>query len=97
MRKVLLLVFLGVALAIGALFPFTRSNAKLAPKERNTGLKRSLGGSSPKSNPLPDFDIRLAQTGEFQDYDLNSATGKQSAAQRVETSALASTKRSATS
>lgn len=91
MRKVLLLVFLGVALAIGSLFPFTRSNAKLAPEGRNTSLKRSLGGSSPKSNPLPDFDIRLAQTGEFQDYDLNSATGKQSAAQRVETSALAST------
>jgi Zn-dependent metalloprotease len=84
MRKVLLIGLLGVALATASLFPFTRSKAKFAPQAR-TGL-----GSTSKSNPLPDFDIRLSEKGEFQDYDLNSAAGKQSAAQRTSTSAAAS-------
>jgi Zn-dependent metalloprotease len=85
MRKGILLGLLGVALVTVSLFPFTRSKAKLAPQERTVGVR-----ALPKSNPLPDFDIRLADKGEFQDYDMSSAAGKQSAARGISTSAAAS-------
>lgn len=86
MRKGLLIGLLGVALATASLFPFTRSNAKLALQERVT----DSGRMESKSNPLPEFDIRLTGKGEFEDFDLNSAAGKQNAAARVATSGAAS-------
>src|SRR6185312_6845689 len=83
MRKGLLIGLLGVAVATASLFPFTRSKAKLVSQDRTSA------GRAAKANPLPDFDIRLAGKGEFQDVDLNSAAGKTMAAQGVATSVAA--------
>jgi Zn-dependent metalloprotease len=85
MRKGLFLGFLGVALATASLFPSNKSDAKLATQERNASLVRTT-----KSNPLPDYDIRLGEKGEFQDFDMSSDTGKQGASLRVATNAASS-------
>lgn len=86
MRNRLLVGLLGVALACASLFPLTRSNAALSLQEPDAGS----GRIRPMAASLPDFDIRLAGRGEFQDYDLTSAAGKQSATRNVATRTAAS-------
>jgi Zn-dependent metalloprotease len=75
-RKLLVLTLLGAALAAASMFPLRKSDAA-----------RNLPRSSTPSEPLqtlgrglPNFDIRLAEKGEFADYDLTSTAGTQSAA-----------------
>jgi hypothetical protein len=70
-RKILLVAFLGVALAIAIMFPFANSNASRALPDKSLGLTQSV-----RTGPLPDYDIRLAGKGEFTDYDLGSASAK---------------------
>lgn len=85
MRKRLLVGLLGLALVATSLFPFTRSDAALTPPQDEAAIGRL---AQPKS--LPDYDIRLAGKGEFQDYDLSAPTGRQSAAQNVAAAARTS-------
>jgi Zn-dependent metalloprotease len=66
MRKSLFIGLLGLVLAVGSMFPFLKSDAAV---NRND-LARGAG--KPSSAGLPNFDIRLVETGEFPDYDLNS-------------------------
>jgi len=71
-RKILLVAFLGVALAAAAMFPST-----------NSGAARGVPDKGGRLGPLPDFDIRLVNKGEFSDYDLTSQAGRQGAAQNA--------------
>ena len=66
-RKILLVAFLGVALAATLMFPFSNSNASRALADKSLGLTQSG-----RTGPLPDYDIRLVGKGEFTDYDLSS-------------------------
>ena len=86
MRNRLLVGLLAVELASTSLFPLTGSNAALTPQEPDP----AIGRAKPTLNTLPDFDIRLAGKGEFEDYDLSSTAGKLSAAQSAARSATAS-------
>jgi Zn-dependent metalloprotease len=75
MRKKLVQGTLGFALAIAAIFPFTKSDA--AFQDQTVLSSRVVGATE----ALPDFDIRLAGKGEFSDFDLTSNVGRQFAAQ----------------
>ncbi len=66
MRKSLFVSLLGLVLAVGSMFPFLKSDAAV----KNNDLARAGRSSSPA---LPNFDIRLADSGEFADYDLNAS------------------------
>jgi len=79
-RKLLVLAVLGAALAAASMFPLRKSDA--AHSLRLTGA-----GSAPA---LPNFDIRLAEKGEFADYDLTSTEGKERATQNAVTRARVS-------
>jgi hypothetical protein len=70
-RKILLVAFLGVALAAALIVPFGNSNASRALADKSLGLTQSG-----RTGPLPDYDVRLAGRGEFTDYDLSSASAK---------------------
>jgi Zn-dependent metalloprotease len=86
MRKSLLIGLLGVALIAASLFPFTKSDAALTLQEQAA----LTGRAKPQPVSLPDYDVRLVGRGEFQDYDLNSPTGRQSAVQNTATRPRAS-------
>jgi fungalysin/thermolysin propeptide len=70
-RNILLIAFLGVALATALMFPFANSNASRAIPDKSIGSPQSA-----RTGPLPDYDIRLAGKGEFTDYDLSSASAR---------------------
>ncbi|HEY6805513.1 MAG TPA: M36 family metallopeptidase [Pyrinomonadaceae bacterium] len=75
-RKIFLFTFLAVAILAAVMLPGWKSNAALV-QTRST-INR------PKQTPrrgLPNFDIRLVNTGEFADTDLTSQVGKESALQ----------------
>ncbi len=74
-RRILFFAFLAVAMATAVLFPFSNSDASRALTTRGTTLEKFS-----RHKPLPDYDIRLVNKGEFDDYNLNSPAGKQSAA-----------------
>src|ERR1051325_4170022 len=76
MRQRLLIALLGVALAAIALFPFTKSGAQRAQRDRVTNTPAPT-----KAVGLPNFDVRLANKSEFTDSDLHSARGRQEAAE----------------
>jgi Zn-dependent metalloprotease len=84
-RTILLVVFLGVALAAASLFPVMKSDAALNLHQTGVGNER-IGSGSPS---LPNYDVRLAGRGEFEDYDLTSTAGRQIAARNVATHARA--------
>jgi Zn-dependent metalloprotease len=85
MRKSFFVGVLGVFLAVVSLFPFLGSDAASAP---GSGHASRAGFSAPPAT-LPNYDIRRAGKGEFTDYDLNSATGIEQAAQRPSVQARA--------
>lgn len=74
MRKILVLVFLGAAIAVASMFPLRKSDAQKAQRQ-DVGVRPI----QPSSRALPDFDIRLGDTGEFADFDMSSTSGKQQA------------------
>lgn len=76
MRKRLLIGLLGVALVAIAIFPLIKSGAAHAPRPKGGSTDR---GQSKRAT-LPDYDLRLAGRGEFNDVDLSSAAGAKSAA-----------------
>ncbi len=77
MRRRLLTGLLGIALVVTALTPLTKSGAAKAIRQADT----FTGTTQAKPAGLPDYDIRLAPRGEFADYELNPAAGKQAVAQ----------------
>lgn len=84
-RKLTVLALLGAALAAASMFPLRKSDAarSLQPP-RGPERIQSLGRA------LPNYDIRLAEKGEFLDYDLTSTAGRESATQNAATRARVS-------
>ena len=72
MRKILVLAFLGASIAAASLFPTQKSGAQ---KVQRQDVRTDPIPTSAK--PLPDFDIRLGESGEFADDDISSTTSKQ--------------------
>ena len=72
MRKILVLAFLGASVAAASLFPIQKSGAQKTQRQdvRTDPIRTSV-------KPLPDFDIRLGESGEFADDDISSTTSKQ--------------------
>src|SRR5512133_1318133 len=79
-RKILIFTVLAVAAAATIVLPLWKSDAAQQPT--STGAAQ---GSA-----LPNFDIRLAGRGEFNDMDLSSTSGKQAAMQNARTRSRAS-------
>jgi Zn-dependent metalloprotease len=73
MRKILFVGLLGIILTGVSMFPFLKSDAARGPRQDN--LNRRSSPLTPKR--LPDYDIRLVDKGEFDEFDLNAraATG----------------------
>jgi hypothetical protein len=86
MRLRLLVGLLGVALVAAALFPFTKSEAQRAPR-KPSGVP--AGPATAEWVGLPNYDMRLADRGEFTDSDLSSPAGRQKAAERKNAAVLA--------
>lgn len=76
MRKSLLIALLAAALLATPAAFSTKSDA--ANPQRPT--IRPGGGAAPAPAPLPNFDIRLVDRGEFVEAELNSNVGRQRAA-----------------
>ena len=72
MRKILVLAFLGASVAAASLFPIQKSGAQKVQRQdvRTDPIATSF-------KPLPDFDSRLGESGEFTDDDISSTTSKQ--------------------
>lgn len=85
MHKRLFLGLLGLALVIGALVPFFRSDAANTPQQDNRSKRIEL-----PSNKFPDYDVRLVGKGEFTDEDVVSASAKQVAERNGATQSRAS-------
>ena len=77
MRKRVFIGFLSVALMAVSMFPFIRSNAALAPRPKAA----TTGSQRVKSATLPNYDVRLAERGEFTDIDLSSPSNIRSASE----------------
>jgi Zn-dependent metalloprotease len=82
-RKILIFTVLAVAAAAAVVLPFWKSNA--APQRTVTGSPQGSAGRG-----LPNFDVRLADRGEFNEMDLSSPSGKQAAMQNASTRSRAS-------
>ncbi len=72
MRKILALAFLGAACAVASLFPLQKSGAQKVLRQDVRTEPRVVN-----SRALPDFDIRLGDSGEFVDEDVSSSSSKQ--------------------
>lgn len=82
-RKILIFTVLVVAAAAAIVLPSWKSEA--AQQRTVTGSAQGSAGRA-----LPNFDIRLAGRGEFNDMDLSSDSGKQAAQLNARTRARAS-------
>src|ERR1041385_9141803 len=82
-RKILIFTVLAVAAAAAVVLPFWKSNS--APQRTVTGSPQGSAGRG-----LPNFDVRLANRGEFNEMDLSSPSGKQAAMQNASTRSRAS-------
>src|SRR5215217_7160627 len=80
-RKFLIFTVLAVAAAATIVLPWWKSDAAQQPTSTATPQA---------SRALPNFDIRLAGRGEFNDMDLSSTPGKQAAMQNARTRSRAS-------
>src|SRR6476620_5323401 len=72
MRKILVLAFLGGRRIIKKKIPIQKSGAQKTQRQdvRTDPIRTSV-------KPLPDFDSRLGESGEFADDDISSTTSKQ--------------------
>ena len=77
-RKIFVFAFLGFALAAASMFPLRKSDAARNPQP-STNRKEA---ASP-ARGLPNFDIRLIERGEFEDYDLTSPAAQQATTQNA--------------
>ncbi|HEX5883730.1 MAG TPA: hypothetical protein VFY67_04230, partial [Pyrinomonadaceae bacterium] len=82
-RKILIFAVLAVAAAAAVVSPLRKSDAAQQP----TPIGPPQGSAS---RALPNFDIRLVGRGEFNDMDLNSASGQQAAMQNARSRSRAS-------
>ena len=82
-RKILIFTVLVGTAAAAIVLPLWKSDA--AQQQTPIGSAKGSAGRA-----LPNFDIRLAGRGEFNDIDLNSASGKQAALQNARTRSRAS-------
>ena len=82
-RKILIFTVLVGTAAAAIVLPLWKSDA--AQQQTPIGSAKGSAG-----RPLPKFDIRLAGRREFNDIDLNSASGKQAALQNARTRSRAS-------
>jgi Zn-dependent metalloprotease len=87
MRKILLIVSLGVVLAAASMFPLIESRAQRTTQPNPEGVPLSQGRVQRQT--LPNYDIRLAGRGEFTDYNLSSGVGARDAAQKGDAALLA--------
>ncbi len=78
MHKRFFLGLLGLALAIGCLVPFFRSDAANTPQQDNRSKRIEL-----PSTKFPDYDIRLVGRSEFLDEDVVEVSAKQGAGNAV--------------
>jgi len=85
MRKILVLAFLGAACAVSSLFPLQKSGAQKAQRQDVRTEPRVVN-----TRTLPDFDIRLGDTGEFVDEDVSSTAIKQQGLRSSKSNARAS-------
>jgi Zn-dependent metalloprotease len=75
-RKIFLFTFLAVAILAAVMLPGWKSKAALVQ------TRSAINRPKPTTQRgLPNFDIRVANTGEFADTDLTSNIGKESALQ----------------
>ncbi|HEY0407497.1 MAG TPA: M36 family metallopeptidase, partial [Pyrinomonadaceae bacterium] len=65
MRKSMLVVLVGVALAIASMFPSIKTDAARAPRSKGVPTSKAQ-----VKQTLPDYDVRLVGRGEFADADL---------------------------
>lgn len=79
MRKILFVGLLGTILTVVSMFPFLKSDAARAPRQDN--LNRRSAPLLPKK--LPDYDIRLVDKGEFNEFDLNAPAAAPAAAKNA--------------
>lgn len=77
-RRILIFTVLAVAAAAAIVLPSWKSDA--AQQRTSIGIQK---GSANRA--LPNFDVRLADRGEFSDMDLGSTPGKQAAMQTART------------
>jgi Zn-dependent metalloprotease len=82
-RKILIFTVLAMAAATAIVLPVWKSDAA----QQQTSIESV---KTPSSRALPNFDIRLANRGEFDDLDLSSTSGKQAALQNARTRTRAS-------
>ncbi|HEX8424045.1 MAG TPA: M36 family metallopeptidase, partial [Pyrinomonadaceae bacterium] len=78
MRKSLLVGLLGMVLVVASMIPLTKSGATQASQQKG---ERGSQSKTRQKSALPDYDIRLADDGEFLDYDLKNDTSAKGAAQ----------------
>src|ERR1041384_5428693 len=79
-RKILIFTVIAVPVAAAIALPLWKSDA--------AQQRTSLGAQ--KGSALPNFDIRRAYRGEFNDMDLSSTSGRQAAMQNARTRSRAS-------
>jgi Zn-dependent metalloprotease len=79
MRKILFVGLLGTILTVVSMFPLLKSDAARAPRQDN--LNRRSAPLIPKK--LPDYDIRLVDKGEFNEFDLNAPAAAPAAAKNA--------------
>ena len=79
-RKILIFTVLSVAAVAAIVSPLWKSDAAPSTPFPQGSARRAL----------PNFDVRLAGRGEFNDIDLSSTSGKQAAQQNARTSSRAS-------
>ena len=82
-RKILIFTVLVGTAAAAIVLPLWKSDAA----QPQSPISSAKGAAS---RALPNFDIRLAGRGEFNDIDLNSTSGKQAALQNARTRSRAS-------
>lgn len=89
MRTRLFVGLLGTLLIVAAIFPFLKSNAaNPSQKRRPRATPRQIPSKIPSR--LPDYDVRLVEKGEFQEYDLNAPATAPDAAKNAQEQARAS-------
>jgi hypothetical protein len=78
MRKKILFGLLGAAFLALWTFPLFKTDAAFLQQEKLPGRQ-----DKPAPSNFPDFDIRLSEDGEFQDYDINTGVAGKGATRAV--------------
>ncbi|HEV2762831.1 MAG TPA: M36 family metallopeptidase, partial [Pyrinomonadaceae bacterium] len=84
MRKILFPILLGAALVASSLFPLLKSDAaRQRPGDiTNPPGQVDVPPGSARRSKLPEYDLRLADSGEFADTDISRAEAARGAAEK---------------